>query len=315
MAEVTSYTRLWPLAVAAVGVVGLVYAAVKATSDPAPDDFEGADAPEVDPGPNERFEKVRKHFVDDFSTFRGRVRAGSPFQVRVPAGMRVPISKIHREPGTFVKKGDLLVSFHRPQIDKAIEKALAEGRTADAERFRGYLDYVELKAERDGVVGEYFRTLGEVPIDEGIPVLTLQDKDSYAFVVPVPGDVQRTSMPLGSKFKVELEAEKGVVEGTVTEFEGGTADSVSVVLALAPHEGIEDQLAGEVRVATGRIEAGLIPKTAVTMSGPVPTVRAWDPVSKSIETRTLRLGEEVGPDVVVLAGVFEGDTVLVPGRP
>jgi multidrug efflux pump subunit AcrA (membrane-fusion protein) len=46
----------------------------------------------------------------------------------------------------------------------------------------------------------------------------------------------------------------------------------------------------------------------------VAIARVWDPSSKSITERTLKLGENVGADVVVLGGVFAGDSVVVPGK-
>jgi hypothetical protein len=316
MAPVKSYARLWPLAFAAVGAAGLVYAGIQWMR---PDRQEVAiddepEAPIVDPGENEHYELVRPHLVDEFSTYRGAVMAGSPIEVRAPQGMLVPIVKIHHEAGEFVKKGDVLVTFHRPQIDDAIEKAKAKGDTVDETRFRGYLDFVELKAPCDGVVDKIWRTLGETPIDNGPPVITLQNEEAFRFVVRVPADVQQMSMALGLKFDVELEADIGAVAGTVAEFLPPQVNDVPVVLALAPHQGIEDRLGGTVRVASGRVEAGLVPKSAVTLRGKVPIVRIWDPESKSITERTVKLGAEIPPDVVILAGAFAKDSIVVPGR-
>jgi hypothetical protein len=316
MAPVKSYARLWPLAFAAIGLAGFVYAAWQWTR-PAPqqsvEELEPV-APDVDAGENEHFEQVRPHLVDEFSTYKGEVQAGSPIEVRVPRGMLVPVVKIHHEPGDFVKKDDVLVTFHRPQIDDAIAKAKARGDTDAEARFRSYLEFVELKAPCDGVVDKIWRTLGEIPIDDGPAVVTLQDKESFRFVVRVPADVQQMSMSLGKKFDVELEGDLGTVTGTVVEFLPPMGTDVPVVLALAPHAGIEDRLSGTVRVASGRVEAGLVPKSAVTMRGKVPVVRIWDPESKSISERTVKLGAEIPPDVVILAGAFAKDSVVVPGK-
>jgi multidrug efflux pump subunit AcrA (membrane-fusion protein) len=315
MADVRSYARLWPFAFAAVGVVGLGYASFRWMHDePMPVDVAEEEAPVVDTGSDEHYEKVRPHLVDELSTYRGEVKAGSPIPVRAPQGMRVPIVKIHHEQGEFVKKGDTLVTLAREPIERAAADAKAKGDTVNEQRFRGYLDSVELKAPCDGVVDQIYRTLGEVPIDEGIPLVTLQDRSAFRFVVRVPGDVQRQSMELGTKFDVELDDDQGTVRGTVSAFDPAVGPDVPVVLSLEPHEGIMDRTAGAVRVASGRIEAGLIPKTAVTHHGDVPIVRAWDPATKSITERTVKLGDTIGPDVVVLGGVFAGDSVVVPGR-
>lgn len=313
MAGVKSYARLWPVAVAAIGVAGLVFAAFRMQGDGDADDGEAPAAPPGEAGPNEHFEKVRPHLVDEFSTYRGKVKAGSAIDVRAPRGMRVPIEKIHHETGDFVKKGDLLVTLNRTQIEKAIEKAKAEGRTDDEKRFRGYLDFVEIRAPCDGVVDQIQRTLGEVPIDDGIGLMTLQNKDAYRFVVKVPLEVQQLSMSLGVKFEVVLDHDLGTVNGAVIEFQNPEGGDIPVVLALEPHEGIEDQLDGTIRVASGRAEAGLVPKTAIVLRGDVSVVRVWDAESRSTVDKTVRLGAEIGPDVVILAGAFEGDSVIVPG--
>jgi len=315
MADVKSHARLWPLVFAAVGVAGLGYAGIQwFRTDPVPVDIEDEDARPVDTGPDEHFETVRTQLVDELATYRGEVKAGSPIPVRAPQGMRIPIVRVHHEQGDFVKKGDVLVSFAREPLDKAIEEAKAKGDTVKETRFRSYLASVELKAPCDGVVDQIMRTLGEVPIDEGMAIVTLQDRSAFRFVVRVPGDVQRLSMNLNTKFDVELDDDMGTVKGTVAAFDPPIGTDVPVVLTLEPHEGIADRTAGAVRVPSGRIEAGLVPATAVTRRGDVPIVRVWDPVSKSITERTVKLGATIGPDVVVIGGAFAGDSVVVPGK-
>jgi hypothetical protein len=315
MAEVKSYARLWPLAFAAIGAAGLGYAAWQWTrADKQDVDIAAPDATPADPGPTEHYEKVRLHYVDVFTVYRGEVKAGGVTVVRAPQGMRVPIVKVHHEPGESVRKGDVLVSFFKPQIDEAIEKAKRDGRSDDEQRFRGYLDFVDLKAPCDGVVGEIQRDLGQVPIDDGIGIVTLVDEHAFRFIVQVPGDVQRLSMSLGTKFDVDLDDDKGSVAGAVVEYAPPVAEDVPVVIGLEPHEGIQEHLSGAVRVKTGRQEAGLVPKSAIqkTATG-VAFVRTWDAAAGKIAQKTVKLGDEVGEDVVVLAGVFTDDSVLVPG--
>jgi hypothetical protein len=142
----------------------------------------------------------------------------------------------------------------------------------------------------------------------------MADKSSYRFVVQVPGDVQRAAMEISKKFVVDLADDKGSVKGVVVSFEAPVDTDVPVVIALEPHEGIEARLAGTVRVASGRKEAGLIPKSAVIKRGDASFVRAYDAESKSIGEKSVVLGAEIGADVVVLSGVFTGDSVVVPGR-
>lgn len=317
MAEVKSYVRLWPFLFAAIGVAGFAYAGWKWMHPPG-DGIDIGDAPPLepvtDPGPDEHFEKVRPFVMDETSEYVGEVKNEAPVILRAPRGMRVPITKVWHEQGDFVKKGDVLLSFHKPQIDEAIEKAHSEGRSDDEARFRGYLDYVEFKAPFDGVVLSVDRTTGEVPIDDGIGIITMADKSSYRFVVQVPGEVQRGAMALGTKFDVVLQDNLGTVRGEVSQFLDPVDTDVPVVLALEPHEGVEQRLKGTVKVPTGKREAGLVPKKACFKEGDLSFVRVWDPDSKSIGKKSVKLGDAKGDDVVVLAGVFAGDSIVCPGR-
>jgi len=311
---VKNAVRLWPVAVAAVGIAGFIFAAFRWTHvDPASLPDEENVEPVTDLPANEHFEKVRVHPMDEKTKYVGAVRAGGRIPVRAPQGMRVAIVRVHHELGDFVKKGDVLFTFAREQIDKAIADAKSKGDTVSETRFRGYLDSVEIKAPCDGVVLSIYRTLGDVPMDDGIPLVELADKSSYRFVVQVPPAVQRLSMPLGSKFQVELQDNLGAVLGVVAEFEDARGGDVPVVLGLEPHEGIEDRLAGTVEVVSGRKEVGMVPKSAVTKRGDVSYVRVWDPDAKSVMEKSVQLGDAIGPDVVILAGVFVDESVVVPG--
>jgi hypothetical protein len=311
---VTSPLRLWPLAFAAIGAAGLGYAIWQWTR-PAdePIEVESEEPPVVAPTENEHYEKARQHYVDQYATYAGVVKAGTPDVLKMPIGFRVPVVKVWHEPGDFVKKGDRLMSFHREQIEKAIERADAEGKADDAKRFRGYLELADLKAPYDCVVVTVDRTLGEVPLDEGIGVMTIANPAGFRFTAQIPGEVQRVATPIGTKFDVELDADKGTAKGSVAEFRPAAGTDVNIVLSLEPHEGLEENLAGTIRVASGRQEAALVPKAAIVRRGDVQVLRVWDPESRSITDRTIKLGDETGPDVVVLAGVFPGDSIVVPG--
>jgi hypothetical protein len=140
------------------------------------------------------------------------------------------------------------------------------------------------------------------------------DKSAFRFVVQMPMEVQRMSAPIGEKFDVTLDDELGTVVGTVVEYGAPVGADISVVLALEPHAGIEARLTGSIEVVAGKKEIGLVPRIAIEKRGEVQVVRVWDPDTRSIGERTVRTGPEVGADRIVLAGVFVGDQVVVPGR-
>ena len=307
--------RTWPLFVALIGLVGLGFAAWRWLS-PDQDLIEEVDdeEPIVQPGEDEHFEKVRTHEIDEYTSYRGEVRGEGSVPVRAPQGMRVPVVDVHKEIGDFVSKGDPLVTFHREQIEKAIEKAKEQGDTESESRFRGYLESVVLRAPVDGVVMETYATVGQVPFDEGVPMMVLADRSSFTFVAQVPAEVTRISLHIGAQTTVDLAEERGSVRGTVASIDTGEGEDVNVVLSLEAHEGVEPGLPGTIRVVTGKKEVGVVPKTAVTWRGEVPVVRVWESDSRAIAERTLRIEGEVGDQYIVLYGVLPGEAIVVPGR-
>jgi multidrug efflux pump subunit AcrA (membrane-fusion protein) len=317
MAQVRNFGRLWPIGVALIGVAGLIYAGIQWTSSPKHElDLGDPDAaPQRDPGPDEHFEKVRTHLLDDFTEYVGKVGAESVILVSTidDERMKVPIVNFPHETGEIVKKGDVIVQLDKGQIEVAIAKAKAAGAKDDAERFQRYLENADVKAPCDGVILEFKRSLGDVPIP-GLGLVAMTDLNGFQFTVSVPSSVQAQVMHLSRKFEIDLAEDWGKVTGTVTQFKDQVGDEVPVVLALEAHQGLEPGLDGTIRLPTGKKEVGLVPRLAVQRRADVPYVRVWDADSKSILEKTVRTGDELGPDVIILAGVFPGDSVVVPGK-
>lgn len=342
-----SVTRMWPLALALAGIVMLGISAYRwATQETGEEHALLDEPPPEDAQPDDtHFEEVKTHEIDVYETFRGVVQGEGKVQVRAPAGMRVPVVKIHHEMGEFVSKGDPLISLDRESVERAIEQATKEKRWADKERFEGYLEHVVLRAPHDAQVFEITTNLGEVPFDKGIALMTLTRKDTWSFKVLVPSDLTRVSAYLGAEVKVELDADVGLVDGVVTTHGGdsitiidvpeevdpetgeergkesvpivashdGIGGFTTLVIGLKESEGLEPRLAGRVRLKTSTREVGLVPKKAIEWRGEVPIVRVWEPEDSIVAERTLDLGEEVGDAYVVNAGVFPGQHIVVPG--
>ncbi len=320
--------RAWPLVLAALGVGALIWSGYHWLGAPPPQDDDDAEidgdvAADPAPGaipPGMHVEKPRPHTIRVAQPYKGRVKASGRIPVRAPRGMLVPVVKILKEAGDVVNKGDPLIEFDREQIEKAIEEARDAGRTDDLRRFESYLDSVVLRSPVDGQVREIWRDVGETPVDDGIPMMTLTDRASWRFVALVPEDAARVATPVGATLEIELEDGLGTVEGTVATL-GETADGrspvggfVEIVMSLPEHEGYEEDLAGALLVPVSQETACLVPATAIVESrDDEALVRVVD--GDGVRDVSVRTAGTEGTDVIVRYGVTPDDAVLVPDPP
>jgi multidrug efflux pump subunit AcrA (membrane-fusion protein) len=282
-------------------------------SPPAAEDEEVVeDEPTVDLPRGERFEKVRAHETWVYETFDGRISAEGRVEVRAPQGMRAVVVEIPKNEGDFVSKGDVLVRFSREAIEADIERARAAGREDLVKVGEEWLKHVEIRAPVDGVVKEIYTEVGRVPVDEGIPLVWLADRSAYKLRVQVPEGITSTVAHMGAKLTAELEGGLGEVTGTVASFEPATEGSTFLVIGLDPKEGLEVDMRASLRVPTTKREVGLVPKAAVEQRGTVKVVRAFEPSDRTICERTIVTDGEQGTDWIVVAGVFPGDSIVVP---
>jgi multidrug efflux pump subunit AcrA (membrane-fusion protein) len=312
---------MWPLALAIAGVGMLAWSGWHLASGPAEETWEeeaDVDSPPRDLLVGEHFQKVVAKEIDVYQEFKGRVQGEGTIEIRAPQGMRVPVIKIHHEHGDFVDAGDPLLTLAGEQVEKALAEAREAGDEEKIARFESYLDHVVIKAPVDAQVLEIWCDPGNVPVDQGIPLMTLADRSSFSFVVLLPEDVMRSSAAIGTRLEIELAHGIGKVMGTVTslgETTQGRMDTigghVNVILGLEEHEGLERDLAGVVRVPASKQIAGLIPKKAVEWRGDTPVVRVFE--DGEVLERTVRLDGEEGERYVVLYGVNVGESVVVPG--
>lgn len=282
---------------------------------PPEDDFEigGEDVP-PDLAPGERLEAVGAEVTDVFESFPGKVSAEGRVSVRAPQGMRVAVVEIVKDEGDFVKKGDVLIRFNREEIDRAIREAVEKGDEESAKRFRTYLEHWELRAESDGQVLDVYTELGRVPVDEGIPLMTLADRSSYILRVQVPSGATRKGLHIGGRVTADLEANLGQGAGVVTGYEPAPEGWTTLVVAMDPKEGLEQDLGATLRVPTSQREVALVPKSAVAQRGDVKVVRVWEPADGAVVERTILTDGDRGDRWVVVAGVFPGESVVVPSR-
>lgn len=311
-------TRAGALGAFGLVVLGaLVYVGVRTVMAPPPEEEELFEEPprgEALP-PGTRFERVRSTTRDNYETFPGRIAATNVIPVEVPAEMRVAVVEILKDTGDQVKKGDVLLRFNKPRIEKDIEEAEKAGRLEDAKRFREYLALADLKSPVDGYVAEVKTSVGQIPFTAGDrALLTIADPTAYALEVQVPAALTSTVAHLGAKLTAVLEGTNGTVAGTVSAYKVAPEGWTVLVIGLEPREGLEPEMNAALRVPVSKSEVALVPKSAVEDRRGVKVVRVWEATDRTIAERTIQTDGEVGDDYVVTAGVLPEESVVVPDR-
>lgn len=310
-----SNVRVVAFAAGLCAVGALVFFGVRTVLAPGPDDEEAEfdDEPAADLPRGEHFERVRAATRDVYDTFPGRIRAKNIRPVGVPAGMRVAVVEIVKDSGDAVKKGDVLLRFNRPAVEKAIEEAEKKGLAEDAARFRTYLEYCDLKSPYDGIVHEVKTELARVPVDAGDTALvTIADASSFALHVVVPSDLTKTVAHLGAKLTAILEGSNGRVAGVVAAYEEAPAGHVGLIVSLEGREGLEEDMIASLRVPVSKVEVALVPKAAVREKNGVKIVRVWETADRMVAERTIDTDGDEGGDWIVTKGVFPEESVVVP---
>jgi hypothetical protein len=193
------------------------------------------------------------------------------------------------------------------------------------ERFKSYLAADPLRAPMDARVSEIWVELGSVPLDNGIPLMTLVSVDNFAFDVSVPKDVAVQYALLGLEVETRIEGLPSPVMGVIAAHDAVAPDDPAAVtesdhtrvsIALESVDGLEKDMTGYALLPHGTKEIPLVPKRAVEWRGDVPVVRALE--DGEILERTIRIARDSGgwrthgAFYVVEYGVFAGQGVIVP---
>lgn len=303
-------------------LAGLAFYGARTLLAPPPDDGEEAVdddlAPDAPLAADEHFELVRSAERDVYETFPGRVFAEGSIEIRAMEGLRAVVVKIEKDVGDFVSKGDVLIRLNRLEVEKELEKAKAAKDDARAVLMQEFLDHCDIRSPVDGIVKELHTDIGEIPFDRqeggGMPLMVLTTRDSYSLRVQVPQALTKTIASLGAKLTAELESSFGKVNGVVTGYEPAPEGWTMLVVGLEAKEGLEPEMVANLRVPTSKREVALVPKSAVTDRQGVKVVRVWEPEDHMVVERTLLVDGDQDRDWVVVAGVFPGDNVVVPGR-
>ena len=225
------------------------------------------------------------------------------------AGLKVDQLELKRIEELFgkgvVSKADLDRAQGRVKSREAQVKS-AEGALRRAQQ---QLDYTVVKAPFAGVVSERHIELGEA-VAPGTPLMSGFDPDHLRVVVNIPQDIA-DQVRAAAAVQVENQGTVLVPE-KVLVYPAANPVSGSVKARLNLPEGDHGLLPGQwVKVAIGLGEEAqlVIPRSAVMQRSQVSAV--YVQTAEGLALRNVRLGKQQGNDIVVSAGLAEGDKVVV----
>lgn len=205
-----------------------------------------------------------------------------------------------------------VTAHERDAAEAAYRSAI--GRAAQAEASvaaaRAALAYATVRSPVDGVVVERLVEPGDMALP-GKPLVRLYDQNALRVQLQVPEDFAR-SIEVGTPLQVRVAAAGATYRTRVNEVIPAADPSSRSFLVRAPLPS-----GGSLRpgmFARGSFSAGsqtllTVPRAAVEEVGQLETVRVYS--RGRIETRMVSLGRGFGNRVEVLAGLHQGDRVIL----
>jgi len=248
--------------------------------------------------------------------------------------------------GTEVKAGDLLAVIEAREINARAEQAkaaleqaerdfarqqqllrggattrqefeAAESRvklaTASLSEAETMLGYTRITAPANGVVTRKFASAGDLAMP-GKALLEIETRSTLRLEADVP-EALIGAIKTGNTMRVLIPATSQSMDGTIREI-APSADAVSrtftIKLDLPPTDGLRTGQFGRVAVPTGSAQRLLIPTSAIRKHGQMETVFVADSGTASL--RLVRSGRVSGNRTEILAGLDEGESIIVSAR-
>jgi RND family efflux transporter MFP subunit len=248
--------------------------------------------------------------------------------------------------GTEVKAGDLLAVIEAREINARAEQAkaaleqaerdfarqqqllrggattrqefeAAESRvklaTASLSEAETMLGYTRITAPANGVVTRKFASAGDLAMP-GKALLEIETRSTLRLEADVP-EALIGAIKTGNTMRVLIPATSQSMDGTIREI-APSAEAVSrtftIKLDLPPTDGLRTGQFGRVAVPTGSAQRLLIPTSAIRKHGQMETVFVADSGTASL--RLVRSGRVSGNRTEILAGLDEGESIIVSAR-
>jgi len=194
----------------------------------------------------------------------------------------------------------------------------AKARLEQAERRRDesetILGYARIVAPFDGIVIDKHIQIGDTVIP-GQVLLTMYDPTQMQLVADVRESLT-SRLRVGDEVQAEIESLNIVCNATVSEIvpQASTQSRSFQVKVVGPcPEGVYPGMYGKLHIPLDEQKLLVIPSSTVQRVGQLTLVKVFD--GQSILTRSVRLGRRIGDDVEVLAGLDEGEQVVLAEEP
>jgi RND family efflux transporter MFP subunit len=194
----------------------------------------------------------------------------------------------------------------------------AQARLEQAQRRRDesktVLGYAKISAPFDGVVIDKHIQIGDTVIP-GQKLLTMYDPTQMQLIANVRESLTGR-LRVGDEVKAEIESLNIICNATVSEIvPQASAQSRSFeVKVIGPcPEGVYPGMYGKLHIPLDDEQLLVIPSSTIHHVGQLTLVKVFD--GQSILSRSVRLGRRIGDDVEVLAGLKEGEQVVLDEEP
>lgn len=268
--------------------------------------------------------------------------------IRIGSRLSAAVIRVAVAAGDTVAAGDVLIELDRRELDEQLAAAEAQWRQADAEfqrhtrlleaqasteqaltaaeatlagaraqveRIRATLSYATLAAPVDGIVAEVLVEAGDL-VSPGQPLMSMYDPQRMRLEVAVPSRLM-AGFAAGRSFIARFEDPAVVVTATVAEIKGAVDSSTrtrTVLLNLPLSEDTRTPGAfGRIAVEEASREVLFVPREAIRRVGQLTLVDVV--IDGRSHQRMVRTGVEREGEVEILAGLSDGDHVVLPPPP
>jgi len=216
-----------------------------------------------------------------------------------------------RVEGLFKKKSASASEMDNAEAELTSAQARLEAAQAALEQAQEQLNYTEIRAPYSGIVINRQVELGEIA-SPGQPVMTGVSLEALRVAVDVPQSVIPAVRELG-EVKVYL-SDGDVVEPTrITVFPFADLGSNTFRVRLDLPEAVQGLFPGmfvKTGFITGKKDELTVPQAAVVYRSEVTGVYVVD-ADGAVRMRQIRVGRNLGDELVVLSGLTEGETVAL----
>ena len=244
--------------------------------------------------------------------------AGAKAALSLARATRARVNELDSRGTASVAQGD------EARSKEAQAEATLQARQADLDRARLDLSYTDIRSPLDGRTGRATYSVGELVGPSSDPLVTVVAQDPMWAAFPVPQRVLLQVRREGrgrESVAVRLQLADGSTyehDGVIkfAEVESNVGSDTVTVRASFPNPKrllVDQQLVGVTVIAKEPEPRLLISQSAIQLDQAGAYVLVVDADGK-VESRRVELGDQRGPQIIVLKGLNEGERVIVRGQ-